>query len=96
LGYSLLVSACISVFTYVGALMFDSRNHQIKQFEQELERGKLYGQVSGVVDTDQNGTTRDEWKPVYEFSGVRYDAFASDPWRDLRVEHLQRYLDAHK
>jgi len=57
---------------------------------------RLYDQVSRVADTDnENGTTQDEWAPVYSELGLHYDAFASNPQRDLSDRQLIRYLDAH-
>jgi hypothetical protein len=61
------------------------------------ERQKLFTQVKRIADViDDDILTDKEWKSVYESLGKTYHPIHSEPWVDLSLGDMRRYIECKK
>jgi hypothetical protein len=81
---------------FVGAIgagmYFSVQNARVEDYNSQLTQ-----EVSILADKNQDrATTSDEWANVYKELGVRYDAFSSNPTKDLTVGQKESFVNSHK
>jgi len=73
-------------------MYFSVQNANVEEYNLQLTR-----EVSILTDTNKDGaTTSDEWAKVYKEFGIRYDAFSSNPDKDLTIRQKESYLDSYR
>jgi hypothetical protein len=77
----------------IGAGMYFSvQNASVENYNNQLTQ-----EVSILADANNDkATTSDEWANVYKELGVRYDAFSSNPTKDLTMGQKESYINSHK
>lgn len=66
----------------------------LRREQPSKSHSELYQEVSIKADLNHDGaTTQEEWMEVYRALGVHFDAYTSNPAKDLSSEQLNFYLE---